>query len=158
MAVRPPEDDWFAEAAKEVGETKKAKEIARLAGFRDRQAERDRATKERRDRARATPATAAIAAMSYGITPGGGRSMGTFPTPPPPTPPFMPRVRPGRERPDATATESADKGLQSIVYLIQSSASANDPDAVLKVAGQWITKITNAITQVVKDTDAERDE
>jgi len=55
---------------------------------------------------------------------------------------------------------AADKGVEAIVEMVRTAArrSPDDPDAVLKAAGEWITKITNAITQVVKDTDAERDE
>jgi hypothetical protein len=170
MALKPPpEDDWFAEAGREVSETARARAIRAdaetIARATDRrkqiQAEREllaaAAKESERIRARATPAAAASAAAGYGITPSGRRSISTFPT--------ASRTTKGRksepdnsDSPNPFAAYNPENALLAITAVVRRAADPNDPDAVLKAAGQWITKITNAITQVVKDADNERDE
>ena len=162
MAVRPPEDDWFAEAGREVSETATARAIRADAETiaRRRQIQADRellaaAAKEaERIRARPSAAAASSAAASFGVTPPGtpaplpGRRSSPRPAPEP--------MVSGSRFPNI----AADKGVEAIVEMVRTAArrSPDDPDAVLKAAGEWITKITNAITQVVKDADNERDE
>ena len=165
MAVKPPEDDWFAEAAREVGETATARKIradaeaiARRKQIQDERKLLAAAAKEsERIRARATPAAAASAAASYGITPSGRRSISTFPT--------ASRTTKGRksepdnsDSPNPFAAYNPENALLAITAVVRRAADPNDPDAVLKAAGEWITKITNAITQVVKDADSTIDE
>ena len=166
MAVKPPpEDDWFAEAAREVSETATARKIradaeaiARRKQIQDERKLLAAAAKEsERIRARATPAAAASAAAGYGITPSGRRSISTFPT--------ASRTTKGRksepdnsDSPNPFAAYNPENALLAITAVVRRAADPNDPDAVLKAAGEWITKITNAITQVVKDADSTIDE
>lgn len=63
------------------------------------------------------------------------------------------RLRPNSPRPGSQpAPPTAEQGMAAILATV---VSAGDSDAVLKAGGEWITKVTNAITKVIREADEE---
>lgn len=169
------EDDWFAKAAREA----EASERGRAARERAEQVEREnrlwererKITLARREAAlkAATPpprpAEAAAAAALFEAVAAGKVPLSTGTSPSYRAPrPGHPYYSPGGAigladsmRPPASRFPSPtpEQGLEAILKAIR---KAGDADAVFKAGGEWISKITNAITEVIREADDEAKE
>lgn len=176
-----PSDDWFAEASREVSKSDAARKQRikqRVIDQANRRIENIRRMKEAEDAAlrAATPgaargAAAHFAAVSAGITPPSPivpRSFGASGgyTAPPRTPP-------GRDYGTQPEVESRtirpDKAVEALVETVRKAYLAYKPSrdeapeeileggyaAALKAAGELITKVTNGISEELKQLDPE---
>lgn len=154
-------DNWFENLAKEAEASERAQEARERAERLKRYEEAAERTEiERLARlARATPpprpgeariaasifeevASGAAPPLGSGPNPWGGISGGIYTSGG-----VTGSMRPPKPEP---AKPTPTQGLDAIIEEI---AKAGDADAVFKAGGDWITRITNAITDVIKQAD-----
>lgn len=150
-----PDDDWFTAAADEV--------VRSLSPAAKRRLEEAESQKRAMAGTRRTASEAAEAAAVFGaVASGSAPALGSGPNPVLSIPSYMPprtarRGPPNSEelrrvRESRSAIITPEKGLEAILEAVR---TAGDSDAVLKAGGEWITKITNQISQVIRDADDE---
>jgi len=141
-------ENWFLVAAHEAENTKKAKLVAKLRADRDAELKRIETSiaamgsASMKSTAALREAAATFTAVGSGARPayepGGIPSDGTWgrterhPAPPRPI--------------------TAEQGLNAIIAAV---AGAGDADAVMKAGGEWMTRVTNKITEAIRNADTE---
>lgn len=140
------DDGWFEDALDEVTESRRAKAIAGAAK-RVESARRAAAFSSVRSPREVAEAATTFEAVKRGVAPALGTGV---------------RVGVGGG-PVYTHTAASNtttftmpqhvtpnQGLDAIVEAVR---DAGDPDEVLRVGGEWITRITNAITEAIREAD-----
>lgn len=139
------EENWFLVAASEAENTDKAKLVAKLRAEREAELDRIGASMAAMGAA-STKTTAALreAAETFAAVGSGARPAyiaGTFP------------LSPQANRHSNTLKPiTPEQGLNAIIAAV---AGAGDADAVMKAGGEWMTRVTNKITEAIRNADAE---